>query len=68
MASGQVFVRRHVGDSDTKWKKGPWSDDTTAECLFAVSQTQHIIRLTPSAPRGFYPTVFMVAMMMVAAR
>ncbi len=51
------FARRHVGDSETKWKKILWSDETKIELLastlsamFGASLTPHIILRTPSLP------------------
>ncbi|MBN3274862.1 TCB1 transposase, partial [Polyodon spathula] len=52
------FARRHVGDSETKWKKSLWSDETKIE-LFGLN-TKHYVWRKPNLahhPENTIPTV-----------
>ncbi|MBN3288553.1 TCB1 transposase, partial [Polyodon spathula] len=52
------FARRHVGDSETKWKKILWSDDTKIE-LFGLNTKRYVwCKLnTAHHPENTIPTV-----------
>ena len=52
------FPRRHVGDSETKWKKILWSDETKIE-LFGLNAKRYVWRKPNTAhhPENTIPTV-----------